>query len=260
MIILQIKKLCTISLILVVTIIMLPIQIVSFYSNLHLQNTIPRIYHKIILKILGIRINLIGSIADEPGLFISNHASWIDIFLLSSITDLSFIAKKDVATWPVVGFLARLQKTIFIDRANPKTIPVTIKEIEKRILSKEKVVLFAEGTSSDGNRILPFKSSIFMICDLLREKNHTIQPISIAYTRYNGLPMDRKNRPLIAWYGNMNLFNHLMGIIASGSFDVDITFHNIIDISKKKSRKEISIECEKRIRSGFLDSLNRSNS
>ena len=84
-----------------------------------------------------------------------------------------------------------------------------------------------------------------------------IQPISIAYTKYNGLSMTRIERMLIAWYGDMNLLNHIYNMIRSGSFEVEVTFHNRIDISEKKSRKDIASECEDIVRDGFLQSLNR---
>ncbi|MDG2186964.1 MAG: lysophospholipid acyltransferase family protein [Hyphomicrobiales bacterium] len=243
--------------IIIITIILVPIQTILHLLKIRASYLLPMLYHRILLKLFDIKITVKGEINDQPGLIVSNHGSWVDIFLISSVLRTVFVAKKDVSTWPFISFLARLQKTIFIDRNNPKKLMKTVKDIEKRILKNEKIVIFPEGTSSDGNKILPFKSSIFILCDLIKEKNATIQPISIAYTKYNGLAIDRISRPLIAWYGNMNLLSHLYFMIKSGSFDVEITFHNKIDISEKKSRKEIANECEKQIRRGFLSSLKR---
>ena len=95
------------------------------------------------------------------------------------------------------------------------------------------------------------------MCELSEVSKFNIQPISIAYTKYNGLSMTRIERMLIAWYGDMDLLNHIYNIIRSGSFEVEVTFHNRIDISEKKSRKDIASECEDIVRDGFLQSLNR---
>lgn len=253
----RIKSFVIIIIILVITILLLPIQVLFHVLNIQASYTLPMYYHRIFIKLLGIKITIKGEISNKPGLIVSNHGSWVDIFLISSILRTVFVAKNDVSKWPIISLLAKLQKTIFIDRNNPRKLIRTIKDIEKRILKNEKIVIFAEGTSSDGNKILPFKSSIFLICDLMKEKNINIQPISIAYIKYNGLAIDRTSRPLIAWYGNMNLLSHLFNMIKSGSFDIEITFHNKIDLSEKKSRKEISSECEEKIRNGFLQSLKR---
>tara|TARA_B100000900_G_C20534458_1_gene697758 strand:- start:108 stop:764 length:657 start_codon:yes stop_codon:yes gene_type:complete len=215
------------------------------------------VYHKIILRLLSVNISINGKMGDDGTLIVSNHASWIDIFIISSIVKTSFVSKSEVSKWPLVSWLANLQKTIFINRNKPKELVKTASEIQDRISKKQNIVLFPEGTSSDGNKVLPFKSSIFILCELEESKNISIQPMSIAYTKYNGLTMSRIERTLIAWYGDMNLIGHLYKLIRSGTFEVEITFHNRIDISEKKSRKDIAQECETVIRNGFLKSLNR---
>ena len=215
------------------------------------------IYHRLVLKLLSIKIIIKGNLGEDGSLIVSNHASWIDIFIISSIIKTSFVSKSEVSKWPLVSWLAKLQGTIFINRNNPKELTKIANEIHDRISKKQNVVLFPEGTSSDGNRVLPFKSSIFILCELTGRSKLNIQPISIAYTKYNGLAMGRIERTLIAWYGDMDLITHLYKLIRSGSFEVEVTFHKRIDISEKKSRKEIARDCEFIVREGFLKSLNR---
>lgn len=252
-----IKSLLIIIFLILLTIILLPIQSIIRLFNFSASYTIPMFYHRIILKLLSIKIKIVGTPSADASLIVSNHASWIDIFIISSIIHTSFVAKNDVSTWPFVSYLAKLQKTIFIDRNSPKKLTETSDIIKNRLLNHENVTIFPEGTSTDGNKILPFKSSIFIICEKIRRSEIKIQPISIAYKKYNGLTMGRTQRQLIAWYGDMNLLSHLYGIIKAGNFDIEVTFHNKIDISENKTRKDIAKECETLVRQGFQKSLNR---
>jgi 1-acyl-sn-glycerol-3-phosphate acyltransferase len=252
-----IRSLIIIILLILLTTILLPIQSVIRSLNLSSSYVVPMFYHRAVLKLLGIKIKIIGTPSINASLVISNHASWIDIFIISSIIPTSFVAKNDVSKWIFVSYLAKLQKTIFIDRNSPKKLTETSDIIKNRLLNHENVTIFPEGTSTDGNKILPFKTSIFMICEKIRGSEIKIQPISIAYKKYNGLTMGRTHRQLIAWYGDMDLLSHLYGIIKAGIFDIEVTFHNKIDISENKTRKEIAKECENLVRLGFQKSLNR---
>ncbi|MFT6497010.1 MAG: 1-acyl-sn-glycerol-3-phosphate acyltransferase [Alphaproteobacteria bacterium] len=240
--------------------IVLPFQYLLNLLKLEYSSRFPILYHKLILNLLNIKINTRGQLMDRPGLIVSNHGSWVDIFLLGSLGELSFIAKVEVSKWPFISLMAKLQKTIFVNRKRPNQLKSIIGEINKR-LHNEKIVLFPEGTSSNGNLVLPFKSSLFGIYNTGKNiKNYnTIQPVSIAYTKLNGLPMDRASRPIIAWYGDMNLTSHLWGIIKSGPIDVEVTFHEPINFLETVSRKEIAFKCEAKVRSGMIDSLYERN-
>ena len=251
------KSCLIIFLIFFITSFLLPIQAFLRIFKKPLSTIIPMIYHRLVLKLLSIKIIIKGDLGEDGSLIVSNHASWIDIFIISSVIKTSFVSKSEVSKWPLVSWLAKLQGTIFINRNNPKELTKTASEIHDRISKKQNVVLFPEGTSSDGNRVLPFKSSIFILSELTDRSKLNIQPISIAYTKYNGLTMGRIERTLIAWYGDMDLLTHLYKLIRSGSFEVEVTFHNRIDIPEKKSRKEIARDCEFIVREGFLKSLNR---
>ena len=170
--------------------------------NIGIYKSIPRYFHLIFLKILNIKIKLVGQIyTNKPGLIVSNHASWIDISILSSLTNISFIAKSEVAKWPLFGFIEKMQDTLFIERK-----PIKAKEQKNKIknilLKGKRLVLFPEGTSSDGNRVLKFKSSLFSVAENntnLRD-SYAIQAVTICYKGINGLPMSRSERPHISWW------------------------------------------------------------
>ena len=138
---------------LILFILFIPFIILRLF-NINSYKSIPRYFHLCFLKVLNINIKLVGEIyTDKPGLIISNHASWIDISILSSLTNISFIAKSEVANWPLFGFLAKMQDTLFIERRPMKAIDQR-NEIKNILLKGKSLVLFPEGTSSDGNRVL----------------------------------------------------------------------------------------------------------
>ena len=211
--------------------------------NFSLYKSIPRLFHIGFLKILNVKVNLVGKIHKErPGLLISNHASWIDISILSSLTNISFIAKSEVSKWPLFGFLAKLQDTVFIERRAIKAVKQK-NEINEVLHKGKRLVLFPEGTSSDGNRVLKFKSSLFSVVENKTDnpENYLIQAVTICYKGINGLPMSRSERPLISWWGNMDLINHLWNILKLNSVDILVIAHEPIqEVSDRKSLSKMA--------------------
>ena len=220
-------------------ILFIPFIIFRFFK-IKIYKDIPRYFHLFFLRILNIKLQLVGEIyTAKPGLLVSNHASWIDISILSSLTNISFIAKSEVSRWPIFGFLAKMQDTLFIER---KSIKASKQKNEiKNILSKGKrLVLFPEGTSSDGNRVLNFKSSLFSVAeyDPNIKDVYAIQAITICYKGLNGLPMSRSERPNLSWWGDMGLVGHLWNMLSFRSADIIVIAHEPID--NKFNRKTIS--------------------
>jgi len=145
----------------ILTLVLLPFQLIGIAFRLPLQRGIPFIFHRVLCALIGVRIREIGQRStDFPLLILSNHASWLDIVVITSLTPVVFVAKKEVAGWPIFGWLAKLQRTVFIDRERRHRTGAATQEIAERLIGGDAVVLFAEGTSSDGNRILPFRSAL----------------------------------------------------------------------------------------------------
>jgi 1-acyl-sn-glycerol-3-phosphate acyltransferase len=217
--------------------------VISKMLNLNIKNSMPRLFHQGFLKLLNVKVILHGTLkTNKPGLLISNHASWIDISILSSLTNICFIAKSEVSGWPIVGFLARLQDTVFIERKINRVIKQK-KEILDFLSKGKKLVLFPEGTSSDGNRVLRFKSSLFSIGETEEGKlgRYEFQAVTICYSGLNGLPMSRSQRPNVAWWGNMNLFNHLWNLFSLNGIKVTVTAHEpITNIENRKIMSQIA--------------------
>ena len=214
-----------------------PIQSFLVIFKVRYRYYLPIIFHKIILKILRIKVKLIGKHNKRrPLVLIGNHTSYIDIMVLGSIMPISFVAKSEISKWFLFGFLAKMQNTVFITRKNFKT-KESLKKINKKLNSNYALVLFPEGTTNSGKTILNFKTSLFN----LFEYNNTLrlQNFTLCYTHVNDMPIDNRSRPKISWYGDMNLFQHLGGLLKLSCLDVTVVFHPTF-LTKGLHRKEIS--------------------
>src|SRR6185312_1389444 len=183
-------------------------------------------------------------------LFVSNHVSWIDILAIGSITPVAFVAKREVARWPLVGITARIQRTVFVDREKRRQSAVAVQQIVERLAGGTSVVLFAEGTSSDGNRVLPFRSTLF---GAIRQSSAkagriVIQPMAIGYTRLHGIPMGRRHRPLVAWYGDLDFLPHIRAIIARGAIDAVVSYGEPLAADAAADRKVMTRALESTVR------------
>lgn len=236
-----------------VTFVLLPIQLVGLRFNLKIRRRLPRLWHRVACWALGLRVRVHGAPEPKrPLLLAANHASWKDILVLGSVADVAYIAKAEVRGWPVFGLLARLQATIFVEREQRQKTGDQVNEIADRLTAGEIIVLFPEGTTSDGNRLMEIKTSLFGAA--ASAVPHApdgvvfIQPVSIAYTGVHGMAMGRFHRPLAAWPGDIELGPHLMGVIREGAVDVDVDFGERVEYSRASNRKQVSHEVETRIR------------
>ena len=209
-------------------------------------------YYRLLCRLLRIRVHVTGApVADRAALFVSNHVSWIDIVVIGSVSPVAFVAKREVATWPLVGVTARLQRTVFVDRTRRQQTGTAIAEMVKRLADGTSVVLFAEGTSSDGNRVLPFRSALIGAvreAAARTEGGMLIQPMSICYTTINGIPMGRQHRPLIAWYGDLDFMPHFKAFLRRGVIDVVISYGEPIAADATTDRKQLARRLETAVR------------
>ncbi|MCP4318418.1 MAG: 1-acyl-sn-glycerol-3-phosphate acyltransferase [Hyphomicrobiales bacterium] len=248
------------TIIVLVTLVMLPVQLLSNRFNWKLSWYLPRWWHRVAVRLLGIRVIIHGALdSHRPLMMAVNHSSWKDIVVLSSVADVVFIAKSEVRDWPVFGWLAKWQRTIFIERERRRQTGEQVTEVGKRLADGEIVVLFAEGTTNDGNRILDFKSSLFGAAASALGASPTgavsIQPVAIAYTHANGVPLGRYGRPLAAWPGDTELTPHLMGVLKEGSFDVQVCFGEPVVYDENSNRKRVTRDVEGQVRSMLQEQL-----
>jgi lyso-ornithine lipid O-acyltransferase len=235
---------------------LMPIQLVGLVLRRRWTSTLPVFYHRWCCRILGFRIRVIGTPTHErPVLYAANHISYIDITVLGSIIPGSFVAKSEVARWPFFGWLAKLQRSVFVDR-RVRSIATQREMIGKRLAAGDALILFPEGTSGDGNRVLPFKSALF---GAARQDEGVgpviVQPVSLAYTRLDGIPIGRLYRPFFAWYGAVDLVPHLWSMVGLGTVEVVLEFHPPTFLSDCGSRKALAEYCHSRIAGGVAGAL-----
>jgi len=209
-------------------------------------------YYRVLRALLRIRVRVAGEpVRDRAVLFISNHVSWVDIIVIGSLAPIAFVAKSEVGNWPLVGATARMQRTVFVDRARRQQTGDAIADIVARLASGTPVVLFAEGTSSDGNRVLPFRSALVGTvkeAGALAEHGILIQPMSICYTGLNGIPMGRQHRPTVAWYGDLDFIPHIKALLARGAIDAVVSYGDPVAADGTTNRKALAKSLEGAVR------------
>jgi 1-acyl-sn-glycerol-3-phosphate acyltransferase len=215
---------------------------------------IPRLWHRGILKLLNLKADQIGVIAGpSPILFAANHVSWLDAIVLGSLINGSFVVKHEVAEWPVLGLLAKLQRTLFIERRWRRTKDDRDLMIE-RLREGSNLFTFPEGTSSDGFRVLPFKSAFFVLAAAQhRGRPLLVQPVSIGYRKLNHMPVARRTMPVFAWVGDENFVRHLWRYLQAGPGEVVVEFHAPVTLDQFPSRKELAQHCRTVIMQGIND-------
>ena len=227
-----------------------------------LASIVPMIYHRVCCWLLDLHIESRGAISkDKPTLFVCNHSSYLDITVLGSLIRGSFVAKAEVAGWPLFGFLAKLQRTVFVDRQRRASAHEQRDQLGQRLSAGDNLILFPEGTSNDGNRTLPFRSALFGVAERIADGGGsqplplTIQPVSLAYVRLNGMPIGRSLRPFLAWYGDMELLGHLWHVVGLGRITVAVEFHPPVTLPQFGSRKTLSEYCQRAVAEGVATAL-----
>ena len=209
-------------------------------------------YYRFLCLGLRMRVRIVGEpVRDRAVLFVSNHVSWADILAIGSIIPIAYVSKSEIAKWPLVGIAAKAQRTVFVDRSRRQQTGDAVAEMVKRLAGGTSMVLFAEGTSSDGNRVLPFRSALMGAvkeASARAESGILIQPMSICYTGLNGIPMGRQHRPLVAWYGDLDFMPHIKALMAGGAVDAVITYGEPIAADGTADRKAMTKSLEGAVR------------
>ncbi|KPF71441.1 hypothetical protein IP88_10820 [alpha proteobacterium AAP81b] len=211
---------------------------------------LPTLFHRGLARSLGIRIIVHGRAARRRGvLFVANHISWADIPVLGARIRGSFVAKSEVGAMGPIAWLANLARTVYVERARRSHAGAQRDSIAARLAAGENIILFPEGTNSDGSRVLPFKSALFGVADGVADL--LIQPVTIAYTRVNGLPVTRELLPDLAWIGETELMPHAMAFMALGRVRAEVMFHAAVRPEDFADRKALARHCETVIAAGY---------
>jgi 1-acyl-sn-glycerol-3-phosphate acyltransferase len=236
-----------------VTVVLMPVQWLAVALKRPLRRRIPVFYHRFVCRLLGVSVRVSGTpVGDRPLLIVANHSSWLDISIITSLAPVVFVAKSEIARWPFFGLLAKLQRTVFVERNRRQKTGEVNAQIAQRLAEGDPVLLFGEGTAGDGNRVLPFRTALIgaardAIASAGNEKVW-IQPLSIAYVSQQGIALGRHLRPRAAWYGKMKLTDHIGKIVRTGAVDVCVTWGEPIPYDGAIDRKILARQLESAVR------------
>jgi 1-acyl-sn-glycerol-3-phosphate acyltransferase len=243
-----------------VTAVLMPVQWLAVALGRPLRRRIPVFYHRFVCRLLGVRVLARGApVSNRPLLIVSNHCSWLDISIITSLAPVVFVAKSEIARWPLFGVLAKLQRTVFVERDRRHKTGEVNAQIAQRLAEGDPVLLFGEGTAGDGNRVLPFRTALIGAArDAIAAAGNDkvwIQPLSIAYVSQHGIALGRHLRPRAAWYGKMKLTNHIGGIVRTGAVDVSVTWGEPIPYDGAIDRKILARQLESTVRDTTVAAL-----
>tara|TARA_B100001989_G_C24547413_1_gene471897 strand:+ start:886 stop:1665 length:780 start_codon:yes stop_codon:yes gene_type:complete len=208
---------------------------------------IPHLWHKAVCMIFRIKIRCTGKPErNDQVIFIGNHISYLDISVIASILqNASFVAKKDVEGWAVFGFLSKLQQTAFISRSKEDAAKEKL-ALDTMLYNGKNLIIFPEGTSTDGKEVLPFKSSLFAICFKENLKNIKLQPFTLQMISTNGQKISsQEDRDIYSWHINMDtpLEQHLWAFAKSKGAEISLVFHPAINAHDYSNRKTLAKTC-----------------
>ncbi len=214
---------------------------------------LPRTFYRLACRVMGIVVDVHGSMNDGQTVWVANHVSYLDIMAIGSVAQCSFVAKDEVRGWPILGSLARLWGTVFISRTSRRAADVG-KSLESALATGRSLVVFPEGTTSDGSAVLPFKSSLFEIFVAGPAASRiTLQPLTVSVTSIDGHAVDVSNRDVYAYHGAASLGPHLMRFLGTGGARVRLDFHAPLPRQPDESRKMLANAARAEVVSGVVD-------
>jgi 1-acyl-sn-glycerol-3-phosphate acyltransferase len=207
-----------------------------------------KLYHRIMRGMLGLNISVKGSPSSRrPLCLVANHTSWLDIIVISSFLPVVFVAKQEVASWPFFGWLAQLQRSIFVNRHRRHQVYQTIDRIADALLAGEVIGIFPEGTSTDGMDVVPFRSALIgAVHEALRREERLsaifVQPVSVTYVGPN------RRSAVWALEDEIPFFPHLLQAAGLRQIDVALTWGEPVPADMSSDRKELAKGLEQTVR------------
>jgi len=220
-------------------------------------DAVGRLFLRGVCAVIGVRIERRGEPARaRPLLYVANHMSWLDIAVLGGLCDTRFVARHDMASWPLFGLFARLHRSIFVERRVSRTVQGR-DDLLLSLRSGDAVTLFPEGQASDGNRVLRFRSSFLAVAEVFHGiEPLTVQPVSLAFTRLGPMPLGYDRRHFYAWVGDTPLGGHLWRVLGLGRATVVVEYHRPLQLQPGESRKDLTVRLERTV----AEALARANS
>lgn len=207
---------------------------------------VKRLGCRAMLAILGLRWRTVGWPFEGLGAQVSNHASWLDIFVLNAACRVTFVSKAEVRGWPLLGWMAAISGTIFISRRRGDAAAQQAL-LRERLAAGDALAFFPEGTSTDGRRVLPFKPTLFAVFFGEGLEGARIQPVTLAYRAPEGERAD-----FYGWWGGMTLVPHLTAVLAAPRRGlVEVIYHQPLAVADHSDRKALARRAEAMVREGL---------
>jgi 1-acyl-sn-glycerol-3-phosphate acyltransferase len=242
----RVRAVRRIATILLWTLVAIPIQALLMVLPGRGNVAFGRFYWRSVAWLMGLKVQVVGEQTRSTSvLFVSNHSSWLDIVVLGGALDACFVAKREVGEWPVISIIAKLGRTVFVSRSRTQT-KGEAGLIRERLGAGDNIILFPEGTTSDGGRVLPFRSAFLSVADHAR----VVQPVSVVFDRLGGLPACRRDRPLFAWYGDMEIGSHFWRLARRSKTRATVVLHAPLDPAHYPDRKTLTAACAEVVTEG----------
>ncbi|HUN43409.1 MAG TPA: lysophospholipid acyltransferase family protein [Acetobacteraceae bacterium] len=202
-----------------------------------------RIFWALFSRLLGVQVRVVGTPAvaqpGRPMVFVSNHSSWVDVPVVGGVLEGCFVAKGEIERWPLINVIAWLGRTVFVTRRRGAAARER-DAMRARLRSGDSLILFPEGTSSDGSRVLPFRTAFFAVAEADDGAAPLIQPVSVVYDRLGWLPTGRARRPVFAWYGDMDVATHFLRLAQHSGLRATVLLHAPLDPARYPDRKALA--------------------
>ncbi len=248
----SLKAILRILAVALITLSLLPFLFIARAISRQAEQTIIMIWHRNVLTILNVRLAIKGVCSTEPAtLFVANHVSYLDIIAISAMLKTSFVSKKEIRRWPVFGWLSTLQRTVFIDRES-RDVKGQMGDLAARLSNQESLVLFPEGTSTDGVDVKRFKSSLFAVKDLLPEL--MVQGVALRYDNLDGTPLAQPRRDHYAFYDTMPFAGHFWSMCEDEGVQITIEFVEGYVVNHETDRKALAQTLQQGIRKAVVHS------
>jgi 1-acyl-sn-glycerol-3-phosphate acyltransferase len=223
------------------------ISMLGLPNRWQIVSRLARSFNLILRSVLNIKVTVAGEDGHlERGgyVIISNHMSYVDGIVLGSIFPIVFVSKRELKSWPIVGQWNTLCGTIFINRQKKGLVAARVHEITRKLAQQANILLFPEGTSTNGEQMLPFQTA--PLAAPLRNRS-MIVPATLVYTSINDEPVTARNRDLVYWYGDMDFLTHFWKLLSLREVDALVTIQPKIDCFRYEDnsagRKRLAKDC-----------------
>lgn len=227
------------------------ISILRLPNRWKIVSRINRNFTLLLRLILNIKVTVSGDEGQlERGgyVIIANHVSYVDGMVLGSIFPIVFVSKREVKSWPIVGQWNLLCGTVFINRQNKEQVRELIPEMIRKLKQEANLLLFPEGTSTDGERMLPFQT---VPLEAPLRNRSIIVPATIAYKSIDNRPVGPANRDLVYWHGDMGFLSHFWHLLGLRGVEVLVTIQPRIECFRYRDnsagRKKLAEDCYERV-------------